>query len=153
MHKGEAPTVFRLVALGLLVAAWIVIWLDLADAEANPRPGGDIPFEALVGGFAMCAWAGGLARFAGAHGRRRWAGPVAGAAMVVTYIAGAVAIQLMQGTFGQLGEGETPFSTLIELPFWLGVPLALGAVLGSAGWLVASAVAAVADARRSAHRP
>jgi len=144
MHKdvrmtARAITAVRNVLLGVLVVAWIATWLALHDSEAKAAPASGIPSEVLLSGFAMCAAAGALARFAGRRRMRDGAG--AGVLMIVTYLVGHVAIQLMVGSDIGLAQGESPFSFLIELPFWLGGPFGLGAVLGLAGYVAAQALA------------
>lgn len=145
MRTKDGAIAIRVLLVAVLVLVWIATWLVLDAALTEPassEPGrGGIPGPVLFGGLAMCVYAGALARFAGRRGRSPWAGVGAGMLLATTYLLGSVASELLRGSFGQLAEGETAFSTLIELPFWLAFAFVPTALCGVAGWLVGAAIA------------
>jgi hypothetical protein len=148
MRINDDTIVIRLLLLAILVVVWLGTWLDYEAASQHGSVG--IPNEVLLAGLAMCVYAGALARLAGRRGRRTWAGAAAGAAMIASYVGGSIAIELAHGGLGPMAEGETPFSLLIELPLWLGVPFLVGAGCGVVGWLV---VNALVEDESEAHAP
>ncbi len=119
---------------GALAAAWIlavVVW---------SASGEDLPTAGMVAVAAVCA-CGGAAAWVLAPGHRcaRF-GALGGILVFGAFMLLAVVGSAASGTLGRPAEGETAFSTLIELPFWLGVPLVVSACCGAAGWHVAPAL-------------
>lgn len=138
MQHLESPERARVIVLGLLVVAWVLPWLSV------PPEGISNVELALVS--VGCAYAGGAAWALAPHHRQARFGALFGVLMFASWIIVLLVGQASSGTLG--GEGETPFSFLIELPFWLGVPLIVAAFLGTAAWLV---VRAIATARSRSH--
>jgi hypothetical protein len=137
----------RVIVLGGLVVTWFLPEILPAVLPEKGEEGFTTRTIVMLG--FMGAYAG-AATWVLAPGHRRlgW-GVLAGFLMIVTWALASLTVQTATGTL-ELAEGETPFSTLIELPFWLtlvGVPCAF---VGGIGWIVARGIAEV-SAKRFAH--
>lgn len=97
----------------------------------------------------MAAYSGAAAWvLAPGHRRLRW-GAIAGFLMIATLVLVGLTFQIATGTL-EVAPGETVFSTLIELPFWValvGIPCA---VVSAVAWLVVRLIAD-ASAKLRAH--
>ena len=130
-------------------AAWILLavlgvgWLAGGArhlAFALETTWGDLTGDLLILGLALCFGAGVATRVIRPDRTQRW-GIFGGLLMALAILAGTIAIDAVYVLPYHAGEsGETWFSFLIELPFWVGMPMAVSAVLGWTGWHVASFV-------------
>jgi hypothetical protein len=128
---GAGPITARVGVAGMLAAAWILVVVVWSAA------GEDLPTAGLAGVAAVCALGGAAAWVLAPGHRRARFGALGGILVFATFVLLAIGASAASGTLLVSGEGETPFSTLIELPFWLGVPLVVSACCGAAGWHVA----------------
>ncbi len=132
----------RVGLLGSLAGGWLV-GFGVHGSAAAASGWGNVPGEAMLLGIVLCAWSGVVAYLVAPAHRRRLYGALAGLLMVASFVAGNVLVAMLwvlpqrQG----LGEGETWFSLLIELPFWLGLPIVGSLALGAVGWSAAELVA------------
>lgn len=141
MQRLNLPEGPRVITLGVLVIAWVMPWFSI------PPEGLSNAELALVS--VGCAYAGGAAWVLAPHHRQARYGALAGVLMFASWIIVLLVGQALTGTLDlTAGGAETPFSLLIELPFWLGVPLIVAALLGAAAWLI---VRAIVMARSAGH--
>ena len=126
---------------GTLMIALAMGWLAGGArhlAFALETTWGDLTGDLLVLGLALCFGAGVATRVVRPDRTQRW-GIYGGLLMALAILAGTIAIDAVYVLPYHAGEsGETWFSLLIELPFWVGMPMAVSAVLGWTGWHVAS---------------
>ena len=140
----------RIVLIGVLAGTWAWSWL-VYNASVARTGYENIPDEVLLAGTAMCIYAGGISWVVAAGHRRPRSGAMAGIVMLASYVAGSILITFTNAsTMSHEPTGETPFSLLLELWFWIGVPLVGSALLGALGW---SMVSALARWRSSQGRP
>jgi hypothetical protein len=121
----------------LLAVGWLAGGLVQWILAANTGYGDIVPPLMLLG-LLLCAGAGALLRLIDAGGTLR-AGVLAGIAMAATLVAAYALLMFLAlgpDRFVQ-GDGETWWSLLIELPFWLGIPTLISAAVGGLGWLTA----------------
>jgi hypothetical protein len=138
-HAGVVRT--RVVFVGALALAWLVVWLDLLLNAARTH-WGDLTPEVLLAGPALAFTAGAITwRIAPAHRHLRF-GALAGLVMLATYVAGYVPIVVVEVLPYRGGAtGETPISLLLEAWFWIGVPTVVCGGMGALGWATANTLA------------
>lgn len=131
---GPIVTPFRLLAVGVLVAAWLAG--GIAHARWMIATGwGDIAPGLLVLALGLVLWAGVTAwAVLPQHGRRR-SGAYAGMlTFAVTVVAQFALVYALLPPERLTGGDETWFTLLLESWFWVGIPLVMSASLGAAGW-------------------
>jgi hypothetical protein len=103
----------------------------------------DILPPQMILGVLLCFGAGSAARALDRVRGSAWRGAIAGVAMLGSIIAGyALMVAIAWNPIWNEGDGgETWFSLLIELPFWVGVPLVAGSTCGALGWIVVDRLA------------
>lgn len=144
MRSEWTVTPARIIAIGIFVAGWFVG--GVLHTESIVATGwGDIYPPMMALGLGLCAWAGVVAWLVAPGHRRVRTGAIAGIVAMAAMIAGNISLMVLLGDrfVGTADSGETWFSLLIESWFWIGIPTAIGAGLGTAGWLVADVVARV----------
>jgi hypothetical protein len=127
----------RLILVGGLAFGWLVgLLAQRSIVEGTGYL--DVSPALLVLGMALCALAGAAARTGAPALRRARIGALAGIGMIGSIVAGYVVLAVAYAHgFSPESSGETWWTLLLEAWFWIGVPLAASAVLGSLGWLAA----------------
>jgi hypothetical protein len=97
----------------------------------------------MILGALLCFGAGFAARALDRVRRSARRGAIAGVAMLGSILGGYAAMVAIwwNPTWNDDGGGETWFSMLIELPFWVGMPIVVGSICGAAGWMIADRLA------------
>lgn len=144
MTMTRSPLATRRVALGLLTAGWALGGaIHLASVLATTW--GDIGPELLLAGVILAFGAGMAVRLGWPARTQRW-GAIGGLLMGAAIMAGTIVIDVFLVMPYHAGDsGETPFSLLIEAPFWIGIPSAVAAGMGWLGWQLARRVFGTAD--------
>lgn len=139
-----APTA-RFILPALLIAGWLV-GFAIHASRAWSTTWGDIAPDLMLLGAVLCVLAGASVR-ALAPARRMRSAAVAAIGVWVAILLGNVLIAVIWVLPFHAGDGgETPMSMLLESWFWIGLPTALAALLGAAGWRLAGRVGGSAPA-------
>ncbi len=129
---------------GVLVVLLACGWMLGLAAQVAVRLGTgfmDVAPPQMLLGLLLCGGSGALVRLGDRpHGPRR--GALAGLAMLVSIMLGYAALTALLWNPAWSGsDGETTQSLLLEAPFWIGVPLVVGAAGGALGWYAADRLA------------
>ena len=131
------PPATRALLLGILALGWL-LGFALHGSAAAATGWGDVSPLLLLLGAALCALAGGFAWWLAPDHRRARTGALAGVLMFLSFVLGNVLVVVLWVDPAHMAaSGETWFSMLVELPFWLGLPIVVSIALGAAGWWVA----------------
>ena len=145
MRNGRAARSKRGALFGFLGAGWL---LGLVIQVATRVQTGymDVSPPQLLLGVLLCLGAGAAVRVVDPMARRARRGALAGRAMFGSIIVGyallAVVLWNPAWTERAAQQGEGWYSTLLEVPFWIGIPLAVAAGLGVLGWHAAGRMTA-----------
>lgn len=137
MHALSRAPAGRLIVVGLLAAGWLVGLV--AQREVALETGYlDVSPQLLVLGMVLATLAGAAGRLFRPADHRIRVGALAGMGLLVTIVAGYMALVVLyiDEPFSEEG-GETWFTFLLESWFWVGVPLLVSAALGALGWAIA----------------
>jgi hypothetical protein len=120
-----------------LLGALIVVWL-IPVVIPGLSGGGDLSTANILLVASQCACSGAVIWAVTPRHRHPWHGVIPGTVLIVGLLLVGVLIPILTGTIEKtLAEGETAFSTVIELPFWAGVLVVWTFPPGLIGWLVA----------------
>jgi hypothetical protein len=140
MHDGRVRAI-RIALLGLLGAGWLLGLASQVMARVQTGYMDVWPPQILLG-VLLCFGAGAAERIVDPVRRGMRRGAIAGMAIIAAIIVGYVLLTvLMWNPIWSGQDGETWWSLLIEAPFWIGVPAAIGAGFGALGWYVADRIA------------
>jgi hypothetical protein len=128
----------RLSLVVLLLAGWITGLVVQVGTRVTTGYMDVLPPQ-LALGVLLCLGAGAAARMLEPERRTARRGAIGGLAMLGSIVAGYTILTILAWNpdWGAGDGGETWFSLLIELPFWVGLPLLVGACFGALGWVAA----------------
>jgi drug/metabolite transporter (DMT)-like permease len=132
----------RIALLGFLGAGWLLGLVSQVITRVQTGYVDVWPPQILLG-VLLCLGAGAAARVVDPVRRTKKRGALAGIAMIASILVGYLLLTLLiwNPIWSEESGGETWWSLLLEAPFWIGIPAAIGAGMGALGWYAADRIA------------